>query len=215
MQRRAPTPIKPHPDVVIETQERVWDGRFPLDVVRFRNRRFDGAMSNPHTWEVWRRGRAVAMLPYDPQEDAVVLIDQFRFPALVAGIEPVLTEVPAGLLEDGEDPDLAMQRELAEETGLCADLMERIGDFILSPGGCDETVLVYIGRVKVPPVGPDGLAGHYGLGTENEDIRVRVMSAEAAIAAALSGAVTNVVTALALLWLSAERQRLRRAWRQE
>ena len=38
---------------------------------------------------------------------------------------------------------------------------------------------------------------------------------EAAIAEALSGAVTNVVTALALLWLSAERQRLRRAWRQE
>ncbi len=36
---------------------------------RFRNRRFDGAMSGDRTWELWRRGRAAAVLPYDPLRD--------------------------------------------------------------------------------------------------------------------------------------------------
>jgi len=50
-------------------------------VVKFRHRRFDGTMSGIRTWEVWRRGRASALLPYNPIADAVVLIEQFRFPA--------------------------------------------------------------------------------------------------------------------------------------
>ena len=78
-----------HPDVRIEADQRVWDGRFPLDVVRFRHRRYDGTMSGPRTWELWRRGRAAAVLPYDPIRDAVVLIEQFRLPALAAGTRSV------------------------------------------------------------------------------------------------------------------------------
>ena len=76
--------LPPHPDVELLSEQRVWSGRFPLDVVRFRHRRFDGAMSGVKTWEVWRRGRAAAVLPYDPAADAVVLIEQFRLPALAA-----------------------------------------------------------------------------------------------------------------------------------
>src|ERR1700688_699879 len=89
-----------HPDVELCSEPRVWDGRFPLDVVRFRHRRFDGEWSGLKTWEVWRRGRAAAVLPYDPLADAVVLIEQFRLPALVAGIDPVMVELPAGLCDD-------------------------------------------------------------------------------------------------------------------
>ena len=56
------------------------------------------------TWELWRRGRGVAVLPYDPAADAVALIEQFRLPALAAGLPGVMTECAAGLLEPGEDP---------------------------------------------------------------------------------------------------------------
>jgi ADP-ribose pyrophosphatase len=80
-------PLPGHPDVEIESEQRVWNGRFPLDVVRFRHRRFDGCPSELRTWELWRRGRAAALLPYDPDTDAVVLMEQFRLPALAAGIE--------------------------------------------------------------------------------------------------------------------------------
>src|ERR1700760_4544685 len=110
MAARTPKPIPPHPDVVIESDNRVWSGRFPLDVVAFRHRRFDGAMSGTRTWEVWRRGPASALLPYDPVADAVVLIEQFRFPALAAGVEPVLVELPAGLCEHQEDPAETIRR---------------------------------------------------------------------------------------------------------
>ena len=54
------------PDLLVEFTETVWKGRTQLDVVRFRNRRFDGAMSDVRTWEVWLRGHAVGVLPYDP-----------------------------------------------------------------------------------------------------------------------------------------------------
>src|SRR5262249_54921521 len=82
-------PALPHPPAAAVTSEqRVWAGRFALAVGRSRHRRFDGTQSGAKTWELWRRGRAAAVLPYDPMADAVVLIEQFRLPALAAGLDP-------------------------------------------------------------------------------------------------------------------------------
>lgn len=209
MQSRSVKPLPTSPDVTIESEQRVWSGRFPLDVIRFRNRRFDGTMSEPRTWELWRRGRAVAMLPYDPVADAVVLIEQFRFPAFAVGIDPVLVELPAGMLEDGEDPEDAMHRELQEEMAMTADRLERIGGYMLSAGGVDEFIEVYIGRVRAPDT---DAVWHAGEATEHEDIRSRVWPADKAIAAALDGQFANSVTAIGLLWLAAKRDSLRQRW---
>ncbi|HEX4172805.1 MAG TPA: ADP-ribose diphosphatase, partial [Acetobacteraceae bacterium] len=63
MPDRSAPDISANPEVELVSQQRVWSGRFPLDVVRFRHRRFDGGMSGEKTWEVWRRGRAAAVLP--------------------------------------------------------------------------------------------------------------------------------------------------------
>ena len=81
--RSLPT-LPAHPDVTVSSDQRVWNGRFPLDVVKFRHRRFDG--TGEKTWEVWRRGRAAAVLPYDPVADAVVLIDSSGCPRLPPGL---------------------------------------------------------------------------------------------------------------------------------
>src|SRR5919202_3484826 len=120
-------PIPAHPGLTVRADEVVWDGRFPLQRVRFTYQRFDGARSAELTWELWRRGRGVAVLPYDPAADSVALIEQFRLPALAAGLAPVMTECAAGLLEPGEDPLAAGRREIVEETGLHPDRFERIG----------------------------------------------------------------------------------------
>jgi len=190
----------------------VWSGRFPLDVVRFRHRRFDGEWSGLKTWEVWRRGLAAAVLPYDPVADVVVLIEQFRLPALVAGVDPVLVELPAGLCDDGETPETTARRETVEEMGLQVGALQRIGGFLLTPGGSDELCELYVGRVQAPPADADGIAGHAGMASEHEDIRVRVWPAAKAIEAALAGRFTNSVAAIGLLWLAAKRDDLRKRW---
>jgi ADP-ribose pyrophosphatase len=206
------TSIPAHPDVTLESVETVWSGRFPLQRVKFRNRRFDGAMSGLRTWELWRRGRAAAVLPYDPVSDSVVVIEQFRLPALAAGIAPVLTELCAGLADGDEDGEQVIRREAEEEMGLGIGRIERIGSFLLTPGGCDEDCALYAGEVHLPPIPADGILGVHGLASENEDIRVRVISAAHAIETALAGGYPNSVATIGLLWLAARRDWLRDRW---
>jgi ADP-ribose pyrophosphatase len=210
-----PAPIPPYPGFSLLACETVWDGRFPLQRVRFRHQRFDGTESAERVWELWRRGRAAALLPYDPDADALVLIEQFRLPALAAGIDPVMVEVPAGLCDPGEDVATTLARETAEELGLPVASTLPVGEFLLTPGGCDERVALFVGRVRVPEAAPDGLAGHGGLATEAEDIRIRVWPAAVAIEAALAGRFPNAVTAIALLWFAARRSALQAAWKDQ
>lgn len=201
-----------HPDVQIISNEIAWKGRFSVDVVKFRQRRFDGAMSGVRTWELLCRGRAAGVLPYDPITDQVALIEQFRLPALAAGFEPVMVEIPAGLCDDGEDPAKTVIREAQEEMKLPIDLLEPIGDFLLTPGASDERCTMFVGRIHAPQAGPDGIIGQGGLAAEQEDIRVRLHSATAAIEAAAAGRYPNSVTAIALLWLAVRRDWLRAHW---
>jgi ADP-ribose pyrophosphatase len=202
-------PLPARSDLQVESEETVWAGRFPLERVRFRHRRFDGAWSGTRIWELWRRGRAGAVLPYDPIQDRVVLLEQFRLPAAAAGIDPVLIELPAGLCDPGEDPVTTLRREAEEEAGLAVLRLHRIGDYLLTPGGADEYVGLYAGEVRLPAA---GVAAQGGVAAEHEDIRVHVWPADEAIAAALAGAMPNVVTAVALLWLAARRATLRQLW---
>ncbi len=201
-----------HPDVQIISNEVAWKGRFSVEVVKFRQRRFDGAMSGVRTWELLCRGRAAGVLPYDPVTDQVALIEQFRLPALAAGVEPVMVEIPAGLCDGEEDPAKTAIREAKEEMGLTVDLLEQIGDFVLTPGASDERCAMFAGRIHAPPAGPDGIIGHGGLDAEQEDIRVRLHPATAAIEAAVAGRYANSVTTIALLWLAARREWLRAHW---
>lgn len=212
MPDRSAPDISANPEVELVSQQRVWSGRFPLDVVRFRHRRFDGGMSGEKTWEVWRRGRAAAVLPYDPAADAVVLIEQFRLPALLARQDPVLVELPAGLCDEGESSEQTARRETMEEMGITVGALRRIGGFLLTPGGADELCELYVGRVVAPAAGPDGIVGHAGAVDEHEDIRVRVWPAQRAIAAALASELSNSVTMIGLLWLAVQRDALRKEW---
>jgi len=204
--------LTPADNLIVESEQTVWNGRYKLDVIKFRQLRFDGTWSATRTWELWRRGAAAALLPYDPVADAVVLVDQYRLPAHAAGFDPVMTEVPAGLCEPGESPEATILREAQEEAGLHVRTLLKIGDFLLSPGATDEHVALFAGHVDVPPTDAAGIAGHGGLADENEDIRVRVFPAPSMIEAALEGRMANATTAIALLWLAAKRDMLRSKW---
>jgi ADP-ribose pyrophosphatase len=205
------------PDVSIDQVETPWAGRFPLQVVHFRQRRFDGTMSAPRRWELWRRGRASAVLPYDPVLDMVVLIEQFRLPAFAAGLDPVMVEVAAGLIDGDETPEATILRESQEEMGLQVETLVRIGGFLLTPGGCDEHCTLFAGRVRLGESGQDvatcgGTLGHGGLASEQEDIAVSAVPADEAIEKAIAGAYPNSVATIALLWLGLRRDWLREQW---
>jgi ADP-ribose pyrophosphatase len=203
-------PIPPYPGLTVLSEELVWAGRFPLQRIRFRRRRFDGSEGGEQSWELWRRGFAVAVLPWDPWTDRVALIQQFRLPALAAGLDPLMLECPAGLMEEGEDPIGAARRELAEETGLIPDRMLPIGRYILNQGGSDETIRLFLARVRLPE---EGLVGHHGLASEQEDIRLIVVPAEEAIAMLDDGRMANATGALCLAGFARRRAALHAEWK--
>ncbi len=199
-------------DVLVDSSETVWRGRTQLDVVRFRNRRFDGRMSGLRTWEVWLRGHSVGVLPYDPVTDQLVMIEQFRYPAMLAGVDPVMLEIPGGFIDAGETEEQTAHREMQEEMRLSADRLHRVGHFVLTAGGSDESVTIFAGRVEAPPADADGIVGYAGLAVEHEDIRTRIVPASVAIENAVAGRYPNAITAVALLWFAARRDRLRTEW---
>jgi ADP-ribose pyrophosphatase len=72
-------------------------------------------------------------------DGAVVLVRQLREPAR----KPLL-ELPAGTLEDREEPLASAQRELAEEVGLHGGRWRRLGGFWTSPGFLREYMHVFV-----------------------------------------------------------------------
>ncbi len=201
--------MPPHPLVDLISDEVVFAERFALQKVRFRYRKFDGAWSRVMTWELWRRGGGVVILPYDPWTDRVALIEQFRLPALAAGLDPVMLECPAGLLEPAEDPAEAAARETTEETGLVPDRFLHLGRFMLMQGGCDELIDFSLARVRLPE---DGRLADGGLETEGESTRVLVLPAEEAFGMVADNRIRNAPAALALLSLQTRRMTLRAEW---
>ena len=88
--------------------------------------------------EIIRHPGGACALPFHENGD-VTLIKQFRH--AVGGI---VWEVPAGRIDDGEKPLIAASRELREETGLKAANLEKLGEFIPTPGFCSEVVHLYL-----------------------------------------------------------------------
>ncbi len=183
-------------------------GYFRIDSYRFRHRKFDGGWTGELEREVFERGHAAAVLPYDPGRDAVVLIEQFRIGAHAAGLEPWLTEAVAGIIEPGEAPEEVVRREAQEEAGCTIHDLEPIGTFLLSPGGSSETLALFCGRVD-----SQGLGGVHGLNHEGEDIRAAVVPVEQALERLAAGQVTNASAVIALQWLALNLDRLKAIWR--
>jgi ADP-ribose pyrophosphatase len=195
--------------IVIGERRTAYEGFFRIDQFRLRHRLFAGGWSPELSREVFLRHNAAGILLYDPIRDELVLVEQFRLAAHLAGFAAWQIEIVAGIIETGESTAEVARREAQEEAGLpvIGDLVP-IHRFLTSPGGSTETVDLFCGRVDATNAG-----GIHGLADESEDIRVAVMSTAAALALVAEGRIENGFTLLALHWFAANREALRLAWR--
>ncbi len=185
----------------------VYKGRFEVTRYKFRHRLHDGGWSGVFEREVFERGHAAAVLPYDPVRDAVVLIEQFRPGAYAAGLEPWLLEIVAGIIDEGEAAHQVARREALEEAGLELGELVPIASCILSPGACSETIELFVGRTDAATAG-----GVFGLADEHEDIRVAVLAVARVQEMLAARTIRNAVTVIALQWLLLNRMPLRDRW---
>jgi len=201
-------PLPSHPDAELALTATVSARHLRIDTFGFRHRLFSGEWSAERNYDVLRRGQAVAIVLYDPDRDAVVLVEQFRLPALLAGRSPWQLEAAAGLIDTDETPQAVAVRETHEETGLAV-----IGEpipiqhYLSSSGNSDEGIFLFCGRVDSTAAG-----GVHGLSEEHEDIRV-VVKTSAEIGTLLdTGAIESGHTLIGLHWFLRHRDRLRRLW---
>ncbi|WP_298441441.1 NUDIX domain-containing protein [uncultured Ferrimonas sp.] len=184
-------------DVVIDSVETAFQGFFRLERITFRHPLFAGGMSQPTQREVFERGDAVVVLPYDARRDAVVLVEQIRIPALRTAANPWQLELVAGIVEAGESAADVAKRELMEESGLTALSLHKICSYLPSPGGCSERHTLYLAQVTVADE-----RQVFGLASEQEDIRRHVVSRTEAMALLQAGSIDNAATVIGLQWLA-------------
>ncbi|MEK0083804.1 NUDIX domain-containing protein [Benzoatithermus flavus] len=193
--------------VEILERERLHDGFFKLDRLKLRHERFAGGWTPPLSRELFIQRPAVVVLPYDPVQDRVVLVEQFRTGCLEHPGDPWLIEAPAGLIDTEETPEAVARREVREETGLEVGRLAPVCIYHSTPGGTTERVHAFVAEVTAPESG-----GVFGLPDEHEDIRTHVLAAEEAFAWVEAGRIIAANGLIPLMWLRIHRDRLRREW---
>ena len=182
-------------------------GFFKLTEVELRHDLFAGGKSPVLIREIIDRGHAVAVLPYDPVRDEVVLVEQFRIGAGEDSDGPWIIEVIAGYREAGESAEEVVHREALEEAGCLLSDLEPMHQCYSSPGGSNERVSLFFARTDSSDVG-----GIHGLDEEGEDIKVHVVSSQQAFDWLDNGRIDSAMPIIAMQWFRLNRERIRQQW---
>jgi len=124
-------PNKPLPQIL--ASEEIFSGRIfdvTIDTVREGDKTYQREV-------VHHPGSAVIVPAFE--DGTVALVRQYRHPAV-----RYLLEVPAGTLNRGERPEEGAARELEEELGFVAGRLEKLSEFYVSPGFCEEKMWIYL-----------------------------------------------------------------------
>lgn len=163
------------------TSEEIFDGQ----VVHLYKDTISLPNGKPATREVIRHVGAVAIVPLT--EDGKVIVEhQFRYP-----LDRVITEIPAGKLDNkAEDRLAAAKRELEEETGYLAGEWIELGDYIPAAAYCDEVITMYLAK---------GL--HMGTRNLDEDefLNIKEVPLEELVEDIMQGKIADGKTQVALL----------------
>jgi ADP-ribose pyrophosphatase len=110
-----------------------------------------------HTLEYIEKHKAVCALLLNNDETQTLLVNQFR-----PGAKENIYEIPAGLIDPGEEPDTAIYRELKEETGYTKENLELLhktpNPLFVSPGYTTESLYFYIFKLNSNDITPKALS---------------------------------------------------------
>ena len=187
----------------------VYKGFFSVEEHDLSYQKFNKEQSTVVTRSALVSSDAVIVLPYDPVNDRILLIEQFRTGPYVKGDEnPWILEPIAGLIGSGESPENAGIREAQEEAHLKIEKMELVARSYPSPGISTEFFHQYVGIVKLPK-STNLIAG---LSSENEDIRSHIFEYPQFSDMIISGKIKVGPAILLGLWVSINRNRLRKEY---
>ena len=168
------------------------DEHYTLKSATFEWRRGDGEWQTQNR-EIFERGNAAALLPYNLAQRMVVLVRQFRYPAYLNGYDDLLIEAAAGLLDD-ETPQVRIRAEAEEETGYRLGHIRKIFEAFMSPGAVTEKIHFFV--AEYDPTMKVGSGG--GLAAEGEDIEVLELDFEKALAMIGDGRIVDAKTIMLL-----------------
>ena len=190
-------------DYRVESKETLFQGFFRITRTVVTHRLFGGGWSAPLKRELFQRGDAVGVLPYDPNNHLIGLVEQFRIGAQRDRFGPWQYEVVAGMIDVGQTASEVALRECHEEAGLAVQELVPICDYLVSAGGTDEKMHLYCGLVDLRD-----RAGIFGLDTEGEDILLQVWTYDEVMQAQSEGLLNSAAVTIALLWLQLNSQKV-------
>lgn len=183
--------------VDILRKNRVFDKQiFRIDEVELRHELYDGTMSEPLVRLSLDRGDSAAAVVYNTVDKTVLLTEQFRYSTSIKD-SGWLREIPAGMVEDEENPAKAIIRELEEETGYRIGNLTYISTFYLSPGGTSERVHLFYAPVRPT----DRTESGGGRREEGEDIKVLEVPVDILYRQMVLGEIKDAKTLIGLQWL--------------
>lgn len=150
-------------------EELILDEFFSIYKAALKFELFDGTMSKEVERYTIQKGDAVAVLLYHIDRKEYILVRQFRYPPVNHDVDPWLTEIVAGGMEDDEDEVQAAEREVSEETGYKPIRLHRITKCYVSPGIMNERVTIFVADVN------DSSKQNNGGGVEGEDEDIQLI----------------------------------------
>ncbi|WP_315853236.1 ADP-ribose diphosphatase [Alteromonas oceanisediminis] len=185
----------------------LYDGYFKMVKYQFEHRLYGGGWSEPVAREIFERGHAVGVLPYDPIRAEFILIEQVRIGALATSDRPWLIEIIAGIIDPGEEERAVCVRESQEEAGIEITQLTKACTYLASPGGTTERMHIYMACVDAATA-----KGVHGLDNEAEDILVHRVKESEARQWLDDGIIDNAAAMVALQWFFLNKSRLMRQW---
>ena len=165
---------------------------YVLKAVTFDYRRSNGEWQTLRR-EVFDRGHAAALLPYNPSTRAVVLVRQFRLPAYLSGHDGLMVEAAAGMLDD-ETPERRIRAEAEAETGYRLQHVRKVFEAFMSPGAVTEKLHFFVAQYD-PSM---RVSSGGGIADEGEDIEVLELPIDQALAMIADGRIADAKTIMLL-----------------